>query len=448
LITLRSRRAAAVLSLLAFAAAASARDIRVAVVTDGNAGRQVFSAAAIETAIANVAAPDTRILLPADKRFAGDWSLEGASDALARALADRDVDVVLTLGILTSQQAARRAALPKPVIAPLVIDPVLQGYPLVEGHSGRRNFTYVADFQSVANEVRAFHEIVGFRNMVALVNDSLLVALPQLATKATELAAALNVRIGIVRVAGDVNAVLASIPEGVDAVYVTPLRFTDAQLHELALGLAARKLPTFSVVGRSELEGGLLLTTGGTERDTERLARRIVIMIQRIAAGEDPARFEVGFPTAQRLLINMHVARDIGFSPRWRFLSDSEQLYAEPGGAEPLTLLDAMHAALAANPALAASRERLGSAADDVAIARSSLLPSLTAQATRTRIDEDRASPLLQAEDATSIGASFSQLIYSERAWAGYSIAKSLNSAQEQQQRMPARVASRRGSSS
>ena len=89
--------------------------------------------------------------------------------SLDRALADRDVDVVITLGILTSQQAARAQVLPKPVIAPLVIDPVLQGYPLVEGRSGRHNFAYVADFQSVANEVRAFHEIVGFKHMVALV---------------------------------------------------------------------------------------------------------------------------------------------------------------------------------------------------------------------------------------------------------------------------------------
>ena len=305
----------------------------------------------------------------------------------------------------------------------------------MEGRSARHNFTYVADFHSVANEVRAFHEIVGFKHMVALVDDALLAALPALTTKAPELAAALNVRIGIVRAGDDVNALLASIPAGVDAVYVTPLRFSDAQVRELAQGLQARKLPTFSVVGRSEVEAGLLMTTGGAERDTERMARRVAIMIQRISQGEDPATFEVGFPTSQRLLINMQVARAIGFSPRWQYLADAEQLLADPGDAQPLTLLDAMRAALDANPALAASRERLGSAQDDVNIARSGLLPSLSASGTRTRIDEDRASPLTQAEDSTSAGLEFSQVIYSERVWAGYSIAKSLSAAQEQSQR-------------
>ena len=435
MIASRLRRVAAALVLVAWVPFAGAREIRVAVVTDGDAGRQVLSVAAIEKEIANVASADTTIVLPPQSRFAGDWSLEGANTALDRALSDRNVDVVITLGILTSQQAARRATLPKPVIAPLVIDPILQAYPLTEGHSGRRNFTYVADFQSVANNVRSFHEIVGFKYLVALVDDSLIGALPQLGGKATELAAALNVRIGIVRVGADVNAALASIPAGVDAVYVTPLRFNQAQVRELAQGLAARKLPTFSVVGRSELEAGMLMTTGGAERDTERLARRVVIMIQRIAGGENPATFDVSFPTTQRLLINMHTARDIGFSPRWQFLSDSEQLYAEPGGSEPLTLLGAMRAALDANPALAASVERLGSAQDDVAKARSNLLPSVSANLTRTRIDEDRANPLIQAEDSTSAGLALSQVIYSERAWAGYSIAKSLSRAQEQQQR-------------
>ena len=431
----RFGQALGTLALSLLSLSAQSRDIRVAVVTDGPTVRMKLTPEVLEREIANVAGTGLNILLPLDKRFVGDYSLDGATAVFDRALADPGVDVVVTLGILTSQQAARRTTLSKPVIAPLVIDPILQNYPLKEGRSGRHNFTYVADFQSVATEVRAFHDIVGFKYMVALVDDSLLVALPALAGKATELAKALNVRIELVRVNSDVEAALASIPAGADAAYVTPLRFNDAQGRALAQGLAKRKLPSFSVTGRSDVEAGLLMTTGGAERDTERLARRLAIMVQRIAQGEDPATFDVAFPTSQRLVINMEVAREIGFSPRWQYLTDAEQLHAEPGGAQPLTLIEAMRAALDANPALAASRERLGSAEDEVRIARSELLPSLSASAARTRIDEDRASPLTQAEDTTSVGLGFSQVIYSERAWAGYSIAKSLGAAQEQSQR-------------
>jgi len=426
---------ACVAVMVCVATPVAARDMRVAVVKDGPALRQVLSVATLEREIINVAAPDVRIVLSEDERYTADWSLAGASAALDRALADKDVDVVITLGVLSSQQAARRTSLPKPVIAALAIDPILQDYPLAEGRSGRHNFAYVADFQSVANEVRSFHDITGFRHLAAVVDESLLDALPRITTKASELATLLKVRISLVRAGADVNAVLGGLPQGVDAVYVTPLRFTEAQLRELAQGLITRRLPSFSVVGRSEVEQGLLMSTGGAERDVERLARRVVLMVQRVAGGEDPARFEVAFPTEQRLLINMRVAHQIGFSPRWQYLADAEQIEAETAGAQSLTLLDAMRGALDANPALAASRARLGSAQDDVRIARSDLLPQLGANASRTRIDADRASPLFQPEDSTAVGASFSQVVYSERIWAGYSIAKSLAEARQQGER-------------
>ncbi len=435
MLTLRTAGTVVAMLLCVLALPAAARDVRVAVVKDGPALRQVLSVAALEREIVNVAAPDVRILLSEDNRFTGDWSLPGATAALDRALADRDVDLIITLGILSSQQAARRTSFAKPVIAALTIDPILQDYPLAEGRSGRHNFTYVADFQSVANEVRTFHDIVGFKHLVAIVDESLLDALPQISAKASELATLLKVRISLVRAGDDVNAVLGSLPQDADAVYVSPLRLTEPKLRELAQGLVARRLPSFSVIGRSEVEQGLLMSTGGAERDVERLARRVVLMIQRVAGGEDPASFEVAFPTEQRLLINMRVAAQIGFSPRWQFLADAEQIESGEGSAQPLTLLDAMRAALDANPALAASRARLGSVQDDVRIARSDLLPQLGANASRVRIDEDRASPQTQPEGSTTVGASFSQVVFSERVWAGYSIAKSLAEAQQQSER-------------
>ena len=226
----KSAAACAAVVLFVATSSAVARDVRVAVVKDGPALRQVLSVATLEREIVNMAAPDVRILLSEDDRYTADWSLAGASAALDRALADRDVDVVITLGVLSSQQAARRASLAKPVIAALAIDPILQDFPLTEGRSGRHNFAYVADFQSIGNEVRSFHDIVGFKHLAAVVDESLLDALPRITSKAGELAALLKVRISLVRAGDDVNAVLGSLPQDVDAVYVTPLRPTTEKL--------------------------------------------------------------------------------------------------------------------------------------------------------------------------------------------------------------------------
>jgi outer membrane protein TolC len=207
----------------------------------------------------------------------------------------------------------------------------------------------------------------------------------------------------------------------------------------LIRALNTRHVRTFSGVGRSDLEAGMLITSGGMQADASRLARRLVLSIQRIAQANDKANemsdFAVGFAAERRVVINMRTAQAIGFSPRWQDLTDAEQLYAEVTALPSLSLLDAMHAALMDNPALAASRARLESSHDDVRIARSSLLPSLDASVARTRIDADRASPLTQAENTTAGNLTLQTTLYSERAWANYSIKRWLDEANRQGER-------------
>jgi outer membrane protein len=422
------------LLLLAGGSLAQGLRIEVAVVRDGPSDRRILTRDMMRQAVADTVAGNVTIEFPDDRQFAGDWSLAGVDAAIDRALADPGVDVVLALGILASHQAAHRRTLAKPVIAPMVVDPVLQEFPLANGRSGRSNFTYTADFHGIGNDVRAFQKIVGFRHLVALVDQALLDALPELGAKAAALAQELNTHITIVRTADTAAAALSAMPADADAVYVTGLlRFSDAELQALARGLAERRLPSFSLIGRSELERGLLLTSGGAERDNERLSRRIVLMIQRIALGENPADFEVSFPTEQRFAINMQTAQRIGFSPRWDFLADAEQIDAGPVRALPrLTMLDAMRAAIDANPSLAASAARRDSSGAEIGIARSALLPSIDVVGTSTRIDADRASVLTQAEQSTSAGLSATQVIYSERAWAAFAISQSLFEAAQQ----------------
>ena len=79
---------------------AEARDIRVVVVSDGPLARQIFSVEAIEREIANVAGPGSRILLPPDKRFIGDWSLEGAARVGSVAGFTGGEDLVYDVGIV------------------------------------------------------------------------------------------------------------------------------------------------------------------------------------------------------------------------------------------------------------------------------------------------------------------------------------------------------------
>ena len=77
-----------------------------------------------------------------------------------------------------------------------------------------------------------------------------------------------------------INKTLDAIPDSADAVYVLPLmRFTIDEIEDLALRLNRRKLPSFSMFGRAEVERGMLVGLR-TEDFWRRLARRMALKLQ------------------------------------------------------------------------------------------------------------------------------------------------------------------------
>lgn len=422
--------------LLSIAAPLQAREVRVGVLIDGPLAREAISADALEQAAKAVYADGLTLTVAPQGRLDGNWNMSRLNAALDRLEADPQVDVVVTLGFAASHLVAHRARLPKPTIAASVLDPVLQTLPLKGGTSGRRNFTYVTTLNRVDDQVETFHRIIGFSHLVVLVDPLALQVVPELTIKATELEAATGAAMAL-HSAGNLPEALAGLPPDTDAVYVTPLtRLSDADLRTLASQLVQRRLPSFSLLGRSEVEQGLLLSTSSDTEQSERLARRVVLDIQRIVEGEDAASIEVAFPGEKRLVVNMHTAQLVGFSPRWDDLTDAVQLGAEDTeNRRSVSLLQALEASISANPALRAAQLGADVATDEVRIARSALLPSLAAGASNTQIDASHANPLLLAQRTTAAGATGQLPIYKDSAWAGWTVSRRLAAAANEQAR-------------
>ncbi len=74
--------------------------------------------------------------LSLSKVFLGDWTLDGVSKALDEVLSDDEIDIVLAMGVASSFLVSQRSDLPKPVIAPFVLDAEMQGIPFNNGVSG------------------------------------------------------------------------------------------------------------------------------------------------------------------------------------------------------------------------------------------------------------------------------------------------------------------------
>ena len=423
-------------TLLCVAAPVSARTVRVGVLIDGPSAREGITADALEHAATAVYGDGLTLTVAPQARLNGNWSASALNAALDRLEADPQVDVVVTLGFAASHLIAHRAQLAKPTIAASVLDPVLQTFPLKAGTSGRHNFTYLTTFNRVDGQIGTFHRIIGFSHLVVLADPLALQVVRELHLKATELQAATGAAI-VLRPTNNLTDALADLPPGTDAVYVTPLmRLSRDDLRSLADQLAQRKLPSFSLLGRSEVEQGILLATSSDTERIERLARRVALDIQRIVDGDDAANMEVAVPSEERLVVNMHTAQLIGFSPHWDDLTDAVQLAAEDiQDQRPISLLQALDAAIRNNPTLRAAQLGTNVAADQTRIARSALLPSLAADISRTQIDISHANPLLLAQRTSEAGVTAQLPVYKDSAWAGWSVSRHLAAAATEQAR-------------
>jgi outer membrane protein TolC len=232
------------------------------------------------------------------------------------------------------------------------------------------------------------------------------------------------------------DRILAALPPGVDAVYLTPLpAMTEGEYARLIAGLNARRLPTLSYTADPDVRLGALASYEPPE-NWQRRARRVAVDLQRILAGDDAETLPVRLVSAPRLTLNLATARLIGFSPGWSVLTDAELVGVDSAGAaDTLTLAETMRRAEEANLDLASADLDVASGREDVHLARSTLLPQVQSRLTQTYTRQGTAAASLgqQPERLLDGGVSFSLPLYAEEAWAGYGSQQRLQLAREAQ---------------
>ena len=193
--------------------------------------------------------------LPPDKQVEADWTLPGIQAAIDQLLDDPEVDLVMTFGFVGSHLVSLMDNLPKPVIAPLVLDPEFQGLPLSEGGSGVTNLNYIAVHD--VGDIAVFREIVPFTRIGVLADARLVEAIDDAAARLQTGAGELGLDVQVVTVADSVETALGSLRSDLEAVYLMPLlQLTDSQFSQLTEGLAARRLPSMSWMGEREVRLG------------------------------------------------------------------------------------------------------------------------------------------------------------------------------------------------
>ncbi len=371
--------------------------------------------------------------IPDDRVLMGDWTLASVRAAIDRLLADPAVDIVVGLGVLSSHELTQRESLPKPAFAPVVIDPDAQGLPDAGRKSGIPNLNYLAIPLTLETDIGSFLDIVPFRRMAVLMSARVMNAIPALAAGVPEAAGRPDIQLDVISVTS-AQAALDAIPEGVEAVYIAPLHsWAAGELDELVRGLTERRLPSFARLDQREVERGFLATSTPAAF-FDRLARRLALNIQSVLLGQDPGELRTDFSVPAELFINMETARSIGVYPPWDVVTEAVLLNERAQEfARTWNLGAAIREAVQVNLDLAARNEFVAGGESEVTRARARLLPQLEVSALGSVIDEDRASASFgqQSQRSLSGSATFSQLLFSESAWADFSAQRSLQGSRE-----------------
>lgn len=428
----RFRRALATGLLLAGGAGAAlaqraAAPLRVGVLLDGASAGTDSARAAFEREITTFFAGTAAVDFAPARRATGDWTVAGARTALDRLLADSTVDLVLALGLVGSNELAHRTGLSKPAIAAVIADAGMQGLPLTGTASGVKHLAYVDGAITTTRTLEAFHEVVPFKHLAFLVQPGVLAAMPRLASRVREQVTALGADVTLVPVAASAAAALAALPSGTDAVYLGPLdQMEPAAMDSLVAGLLARRLPSFTVLGRALVERGILATYAAPD-DLARRARRVAGTIRRIRAGEDAGTLPVALATVAQLSLNVRTARAIGLSPGWATLTEAELLHDDaPATGPEWTLATVGTEATRVSLDYRAAEQAVTSGTQEVRRARAALLPQVRADASGTMIREETASASMgqhaEREAAVSIGVS--QALYDGEARTTHRVAR------------------------
>ncbi len=389
-----------------------------------------------ESEITELLSGEFEVHFPAEKVTYGDWTEATSREQMHALLEDDEVDMVISVGLLTSAMALQVPDPPKPLIAPFVHDVRLFGAPYQEGASGVENLTYIATPSNFRSDLASFRAITPFDHVTIIVNDITENSLARLQIAGLEVAEEFGLEVDWIAAGDSPEEVLASIPASSEAVVLTPLlMFDEAAFQRLVQGLIERKLPSWSLLGKLDVERGILASDVG-EDFLLRRARRTALNIQRILLGEAAGSLPVNFADRYRLTINMRTARLIDVYPPYEILTEAEVINPQREITDrQWDLHSAMREAVRVNVELLAKDQEVLAGKQQVRKAWANLLPQLTAGASYAVIDEERAAGSFgqQAERTASLGGELQQVIFSEAAIANVGIQRQLQLSRRQE---------------
>ena len=364
---------------------------RIGVVLDGGWERASKGYDQVVEEVKGLTEKEFHVEFPKEKQLTADWDPLVIEKYLSALMNDPEVDIVLTMGPISSHLAAKLSERSKPVVAPYIVNERLQGLERKGEGSGIPNLAYVSYPSQIDLDLNTFYRLTPFSKLTVLASEALLKAIPHLTKRLDVVSDELGIEVEFIGVNKEAEEVLEKLDPGAEAVYMVPLvQLQEGELELLIEGINARQIPSFSLTGAANVKKGVMAGLA-PESDMLRLARRVSLMFQSIFLGEDPSTLPVELPERASLTINLKTVRKINAWPPNQMLIEADVIEDDFDGVRRWSIEDVVRRAMEVNLDLAVESYFVAEGQEEVVKARSQYLPQVLLKSEARTIDNDRA---------------------------------------------------------
>lgn len=293
--------------------------IEIAFVFDSNAEKTSQIVKEYRPIIAKSLLPEYKAVFADDLVFKGDWTKNGSIEAANKALKSR-ARMIVCFGYWSGEYLKNKQGKTKSVIT---VDQFA-----VRGFSDK----FFNPVQQSVNDLVVFQRLVpNLGKTAVLLNERVYNSRndwDQLAKKGFE-EKGIDIDYVIVPVSNNIDASLSKMPDDVGSVYVTQaynLSLEDRK--NLYSALRERKLPSFSSMGKEDVEAGAMFGTSAQDLD-KKVAEMVSFNIKNVLKGGVVQSRPVVITDGNVLYYNDDTGRAIGYHPHIRLLKSVEVISTE-----------------------------------------------------------------------------------------------------------------------
>jgi outer membrane protein len=410
----------------------STKTINIAVVRDGQS-EALNILNTIKAELDHLLGEEYTAVFNESANFDAGWQSENFRKVIENALSDEDIDIILGIGSLVTQEAASAdLQLTKPFVSATILNGDAPPLPYSkDDRSLKENLSLVILPESDDEDIRVFKSLIHFDSLYIGLGIDDYQYVKNLTNAIEGYEDEYKVEIILLPVSQNIESTLNELNTNVEAFYLhTTPRLSTEERGQFVDSLTNRGIPVFSSLGLPDIELGVFATNKPDM--IKESARRVSINLFRLIRGEKVSDLPVLLGTDFKLQINGKTAAEIGYYPDYNTRVSAtifDREYLE-GDVRELSLKESLKLAAEGNASLTVSSSEVQTVFQESKVVQGFLFPQLGLDANYNHVDWNSLNQLVPKNFA-NFGVNISQMVYDDEVISDLSSANSVYEAAE-----------------